>query len=187
MMNDKTLITEEALDERLESFGRDMRTELRSEIRDMLATAEDRHRSELVRSIDGMRSGIEARLTMQDRDFEKRFRDVGNDIQLVVSAMAGLRDDLYGDPMQRSGPKSLYERLDEMDTNVTRQFQSLSVELVTRIDRLEKWIARRTAVEQSLIKLVKTPIAMFMRRFVPWAALAVAMMGAAVALAQVMG
>lgn len=185
-MNEETLITEKALDERLEQFGKNMRSSLRTEMSEMIATADIRHRTELVQAVDGMRAGIEARMNIQDRQHDQRFREMANDIQLVASTVAGLREDLYGDPNQRSGPKSLYERLDEMDSGITKQVQSLSVEVITRLSKVEGWIARRTAVERAVLKVVRAPIVLFLRRFVPWAALVVVILGATMALAEVM-
>lgn len=187
MMSEETIITEALLDERLKTFGKEIRRDLRDEVSDMIAVSREGQREDMVRAIDGMRAGIEAKLTIQDRAFEQRFREVGNDIQLALRAISGLRDDIYGDPDQRSGPSSLYERLDEIDKSFTTQIQALGVEVVTRLIKVEKWIAQRTAIERMAIKIIRAPLVVFVRRFLPWAVLAVGMTGAAVALAQVLG
>lgn len=105
-----------------------------------------------------------------------RLDEVERSAELAVRTAAGLLEDIYGDPNKRSGPLSLYERLDQMEENRAALLEVMEVrsaqrhaELVNRIEKGERWIAQRTAVEKLAVGALRLPVMILLRRLIPFA------------------
>lgn len=107
-------------------------------------------------------------------DVRDRLESVEADSELAIRAVDGLRNDLYGDPGKRSGPESLFERIDAMEQRTITRLdeQTAAIHgLAQRLDGAEMWINRRASMERAALRLAVLPVVALVRRWVPFVAL----------------
>ncbi len=122
---------------------------------------------------------------------EKGLLALRSDVQTLSTRMIALRNTIHGDPEARSGPQSLFERLDAQDHD--RNVKHLELMngysgLVKRVERVEQYIERRQAWETRIVEMSRKLLAASWAMLKDWRFwLALVGTGAAVAAALLAG
>lgn len=81
----------------------------------------------------------------------------------MEARLTKIERDLYGSLDERSGPRSLYEMVEQMQTNLQANTDVQSA----RVAEVEGWIRRRVAIERGLLSLGGSALVAWARRWIP--------------------
>lgn len=116
--------------------------------------------SEINGSLGAIKSRLDAheeRLDEVDsaiKDPEKGLNALHTSVTSLATRMTTLHNTIHGDPNERSGNLSLFERLDQQDRDRNSKHAELMNEtstLVKRVEKVEDFVARRQAIESRIV------------------------------------
>jgi hypothetical protein len=93
----------------------------------------------------------------------RRIVQAENNAELALRSAANLHSDLYGDPNQRSGPDSLYERLGKLEGAIEKNHQAV----MARLDPIERSVKRWRTMERVAVGVATSGVVRMARRMLP--------------------